>query len=60
LLNKFALLIIAAILVIVSLNINSGKDYSSGMIMSDGKGYYAWLPAIFIYHDLHFHFFDQI
>lgn len=59
-LNKFALLIIAAILVIVSLNINSGKDYSSGMIMSDGKGYYAWLPAIFIYHDLHFHFFDQI
>ncbi len=60
LLNTYAIPIIAVILVIVSLNINSGKDYRSGMIMSDGKGYYAYLPAIFIYHDLHFHFFDKI
>ena len=60
LLNKYAILIISAILVIVSLNINSGRDYQSGMIMSDGKGYYAYLPAIFIYHDLQFHFFEKI
>ena len=59
-LNKYAILIISVILVVVSLNINSGKDYRSGMIMSDGKGYYAYLPAIFIYHDLHFGFFDTI
>lgn len=59
-LNKWAILIIAAIMVLVSSNINSGKDYSSGMIMSDGKGYYAYLPAIFIYHDLHFSFFEKI
>jgi len=26
----------------------------------DGNGYYAYLPAIFIYHDLHFGFFDKI
>ncbi|MBP6978594.1 MAG: hypothetical protein PHD61_04400 [Bacteroidales bacterium] len=60
LLNTYVILLITAILVIVSLNINSGKDYRSGMIMSDGKGYYAYLPAIFIYHDLHFNFFDKI
>lgn len=59
-LNKWTILIIAAIMMIVSSNINSGKDYSSGMIMSDGKGYYAYLPAIFIFRDLHFSFFDQI
>ena len=26
----------------------------------DGNGYYAYLPAFFIYHDLHFGFFDEI
>jgi hypothetical protein len=30
------------------------------MIESDGKGYYAYLPAVFIYNDLHFEFFEQI
>lgn len=30
------------------------------VITSDGKGYYAYLPAVFIYHDLHFGFFDTI
>jgi hypothetical protein len=29
------------------------------MIQSDGKGYYAWLPAIFIYHDLNFEFYEK-
>jgi hypothetical protein len=29
------------------------------VINSDGKGYYAYLPAIFIYHDLRFSFIDQ-
>ena len=29
-------------------------------ICSDGRGYYAWLPAIFIYHDLNFGFFEQV
>lgn len=28
-------------------------------ISSDGKGYYAYLPAIFIYHDLQYKFVDQ-
>ncbi|MEI6455749.1 MAG: hypothetical protein WCO93_05630 [bacterium] len=29
------------------------------VINSDGKGYYAYLPAIFIYHDLQFKFVEQ-
>lgn len=28
-------------------------------IESDGKGYYAYLPAVFIYNDLHFGFVDE-
>lgn len=36
------------------------KDYKGGIIESDGKGYYAYLPAVFIYHDLNFGFFNKI
>lgn len=36
-----------------------GEDYCSA-ICSDGRGYYAWLPALFIYHDLNFAFFEQV
>ncbi len=42
------------------INITFKKDYKSGIIEADGKGYYAYLPAVFIYHDLNFGFFDQI
>ncbi|MCK9422284.1 MAG: hypothetical protein M0Q38_06785 [Bacteroidales bacterium] len=34
------------------------KDWDR-IINSDGKGYYAYLPAIFIYHDLQFRFVEQ-
>lgn len=44
----------------VSYNLHSGKDNWKGIIESDGKGYYAYLPAIFIYNDLNFGFFDKI
>ena len=37
-----------------------GGDQWTGIIEADGKGYYAYLPAIFIYHDLNFGFFDEI
>jgi hypothetical protein len=44
----------------LQVNKNSGgpRDVCTN-ICSDGRGYYAWLPAIFIYHDLNFHFFEQ-
>lgn len=36
----------------------SGREYKY-VVNGDGKGYYAYLPAIFIYHDLTFSFFDK-
>ncbi len=30
------------------------------MITADGSGYYVYLPATFIYHDLSFEFFNQV
>jgi len=53
-------ILIFGVLFVVSINLNSGKGYSDGIIEADGKGYYAYLPAIFIYHDLNFSFFDEI
>lgn len=48
------------IMTIVTSNLNWGKDTWVGIVESDGKGYYAYLPAIFIYNDLNFGFFDEI
>ena len=44
----------------VSSNLNWGKDHWKGILEADAKGYYAYLPAIFIYHDLNFGFFEKI
>ena len=48
------------LMLIVTSNLNWGKKTWVGIIESDGKGYYAYLPAIFIYNDLNFGFFDEI
>lgn len=53
------LLITVTVFLAIS-NINLSKDYRNGSMEADGKGYYAYLPAIFIYHDLSFSFFYQI
>lgn len=45
---------------LASANINWGKNHWKSIIEADAKGYYAYLPAIFIYNDLHFGFFDKI
>lgn len=47
-------------LIWISSNINWGKEDWRGALEADAKGYYAYLPAIFIYHDLNFGFFDEI
>ncbi len=39
---------------------NWGGTHWRQIIGSDGKGYYAYLPAVFIYHDLNLGFFDNI
>jgi hypothetical protein len=53
-----ALAVSALVLMLVSANLNWPAKYSASVIEADGKGYYAWLPAIFIYQDLHFGFFE--
>jgi len=45
---------------LVASNLKWNGESWRGIIGSDGKGYYAYLPAVFIYDDLNFGFFDQI
>jgi len=59
-LSNLAIGFIMLIMTIVSSNLNWGKDRWKDIIESDAKGYYAYLPAIFIYHDLNFDFFNLI
>lgn len=58
--SKITLALIIPVMILVSSNINWGKNKWVDIIESDAKGYYAYLPAIFIYHDLNFGFFDKI
>jgi len=43
----------------ISSNFNWSEARSGRIIQTDGTGYFAYLPAIFIYHDLNFGFFDD-
>lgn len=56
----YTILFLSIILFWCSANIRYGKENWRSLIDSDGKGYYSYLPAIFIYHDLNFGFFDTI
>jgi hypothetical protein len=58
--NRYLLVFILIIEVLTVFNVKMGKDRWKEVIAFDGKGYYAYLPAIFIYHDLHFAFHDSI
>ncbi len=44
----------------VTSNLNWGKNHWKDIIEHDAKGYYAYLPAVFIYKDLNFNFFEHI
>jgi len=52
---KKAEYIVLFVLIVSSLG-NKGWDDSSKFITGDGRGYYAYLPAIFIYQDLEYSF----
>ena len=57
------ILILLLTLVFAKLQFNKRLSSPSDVCMnicSDGRGYYAWLPAIFIFHDLNFGFFEQV
>ena len=61
--NKIPLLLILLLsLLFANLHINkrSGSKNICFNICGDSRGYYAWLPAVFIYHDLNFSFFDRV
>jgi len=51
--------IILIIYVLIFLGFKDPRQSWDRVINSDGKGYYAYLPAIFIYHDLQFKFVEQ-
>lgn len=44
----------------LSSNLFWGKDYWKTMLESDARGYYVYLPATFVYHDLNLGFFDSL
>lgn len=57
---RVAIAAIMLIMVLVSSNLNWSKDFWKDIIEADAKGNYAYLPAVFIYRDLNFGFFDKI
>mgnify|MGYP006893249134 CR=1 FL=1 len=47
-------------MVLVSNNLKWSSDYWKGTICSDAKGYYAYLPATFVYGDQNYGFYDEL
>jgi len=50
--------IITAVMVVFICCFHSGSEWSR-VIHADGRGYYGYLPAFFIYHDASFNFLDS-
>ncbi len=59
-LSRLSIILTMFIVIVVSSNLNWGQDKWKRILGADAKGYYAYLPAIFIYGDLNFGFFDKI
>lgn len=58
--SKLCIPIILLVSLWTASNLKWGPDSRKYTIVSDGKGYYSYLPAVFIYHDLSFSWFDTI
>jgi hypothetical protein len=59
-LSNKTIVLILIIMTFVTSNLNWGKDHWKGIVEADAKGYYSYLPAVFIYKDLNFGFFKEI
>lgn len=59
-LSKWTLGLTMLIMVLISNNLNWQRDYWKGVVESDAKGYFAYLPATFIYGDMNYGFYDQL
>lgn len=60
LIHKYILPLILAVTVLVTSNIQWGGDKWKDIMETDGRGYYAYLPAFFIYQDPCFAFYDTV
>ncbi len=58
--NRYIIFVIAAVLTLMVVNQHEFDSNWDRPINSDGKGYYAFLPAVFIYQDLSYSFVDQM
>lgn len=58
--SHLVIFISTILLLWITANLNFGKENWKEIVRTDGKGYYAYLPAIFIYDDLNFGFYDAI
>lgn len=54
------LLFIGAIAFAHQYKVSFSSDEWSKVVKVDGKGYYAYLPAVFVYQDLNFGFFEEV
>lgn len=55
-----ALAAVLAIMTLVTSNLNWSGNFWQNTLETDAKGYYAHLPAIFIYNDLSYGFFEKV
>ena len=58
--SKVVLILCGIVMVWISANLNWGRESWRDIIAADGKGYYAYNPAVFIYQDPNFSFFDSL
>ncbi len=59
-LSKWTLLVTMLVMVLVTNNLNWTRDHWKGVIESDAKGYFAYLPATFVHGDLNYGFYDEL
>lgn len=59
--SAFTLVFTVVLVTIVTSNLHWGGDSKwRDVVEADARGYYAYLPAVVIYHDLNFRFADSI
>jgi|GEM_PF-6305635 len=57
---RLSILLTLTIVVWSCANIMWSGSHHRGIVKADGKGYYGHLPAIFLYQDLRFEFYDTV
>lgn len=59
-LSKWTLLVTMLIMTLISNNLNWTREFWKGIVKSDAKGYFAYLPATFVHQDLNYTFYDSL